>query len=326
MQNLFLINWCLKKFLGGPVTKVFARRRVITFHTPLITLSALWSFPASAIEIEILKQKGCKLLLSRSSELSTDQVIKGSLASGLPIELKVTSVTAGKAVAKMRARAGKCDSVAGELVLVGANKNQNINRFGIGLLGAGGQFTFKQPFSPKGSNASTNNSSSQELFVNGLSGIGYSGGLVGRVLLKNPLNIEISAQVLAANTTGKTDLPNGDTFTVTGKFLEYTVQPSIAFTSCISSRLYCKVGGVFGFPMKSSITVADSSFNATAPLKYQRLGADLAAGVNLGKKFSIVGGGQISQVKGSFKFESESDAVNLAVLAVYVFGGFVAVF
>ena len=119
--------------------------------------------------------------------------------------------------------------------------------------------------------------------------MGYSAGALLRFLVKDPLRIELGTSVLSATSSGKTDLPNGDKFVATGKFLETTVNPAFVFTSCISSRLFCKFGGVFGFPIKSTITVNDSSFNETAPLNYLRLGGDLAAGVNIAKSFSIIG-------------------------------------
>jgi hypothetical protein len=104
------------------------------------------------------------------------------------------------------------------------------------------------------------------------------------------------------------------------------LQPALAITSCLSARLFCKAGGVFAIPIKSTISVKTNILDESAALKYSRMGGEFAAGINIGRNLTILGGTQISQDKGSFKFASSIDAVSIGVLTVYIFGGVAAVF
>jgi hypothetical protein len=86
------------------------------------------------------------------------------------------------------------------------------------------------------------------------------------------------------------------------------------------------LGGVVGFPIKATISTKSTVTNESAPVKYLRLGGEAAAGVNLGTSVTLLGGAQIGNDSGSYKFESLPEAQNFKVLTVYIYGGLVAVF
>lgn len=281
---------------------------------------------AHAAEIVVLKQKGCTLLLSPSSGFSKDQLVKAETSSGKPLTFRVTTVRGKKAFAKMTARSGRCFSVAGQTLSADGNSFRRKTKLSFGVTGSGGQFTFRQPFVPSDIEADSSQDVQASQTVNGLSGLGFSASGLIRYEFKTPFAVELGVGALSSTTSGKTKLVNGDDYLVEGKFLEIMLQPALAITSCMSARLFCKAGGVFAFPIKSSISVKTNILAESAPLKYTRMGGEFAAGINIGPNLALLGGTQISQDKGSFKFDSSEQSVNIGVLTVYVFGGVAAVF
>ena len=304
------------------------RCRVSTWQIILaIVFAGLLTSPdAHASEIEVLKQKGCTLLLSPGSDFSKGQLVKAETSSGKALTFRVTALKGQKAFAKMTARAGRCISVGGQTLSLDGKTTRRKTKLSFGVMGSGGQFTFRQPFVPSDLEADSSPETQKAQTVNGLSGLGFSAGGLLRYEFKTPFAVELGVGALSSTTTGKTKLVNGDDYQVEGKFLEVMLQPALAITSCISARLFCKAGGVFAIPIKSTISVKTNILAETAALKYTRMGGEFAAGINIGRNLTILGGTQISQDKGSFKFDSSIDAVSIGVLTVYIFGGVAAVF
>lgn len=284
---------------------------------------------AQAAEIDVVKQKGCTLLLSPGSEFSRGQLVKAETSSGKILTFRVTALKGKKAFAKMIARSGRCFSVAGQTLSTESKAKVRKTKLSFGVAGSGGQFTFRQSFEPQDIETDSSQdvqTSERSQPVNGLSGLGFSASGLIRYEFKKPFAVELGVGALSSKTSGKTKLVDGDDYLVEGKFLEIMVQPALAITSCMSARLFCKAGGVVAFPIKSSISVKTNIIDVSAPLKYTRLGGEFAAGINIGPNFALLGGAQISQDKGSFKFDSSEQAISIGVLTVYVFGGVAAVF
>ncbi|NBO37443.1 hypothetical protein EBU99_02540 [bacterium] len=280
---------------------------------------------ARADEFEVLKQKGCNLLISSSSELRKGAAYQVQTLSGKSLNFRITKVSGGKAFAQMTGRMGHCPRVQGTLATLGSSSGGSVKKLQVGVQGELGLLTFRQAFSPNlGDQAADDGSQPQN--VNGLSGLGFSAGANLRYNFRKPFAFDVGLGMLSATTGGKTTLPDNDTYTVSAKFMELTIHPGLLTTTCLSSRLFCRGGAVFGFPISSSLTVKSSAINLSSSFKYLRMGGEVAAGINLGKNFTILGGGQIGSDKGSFQFAEDQAPTPLNTLTVYIYAGILAAF
>jgi hypothetical protein len=249
---------------------------------------------------------------------------------GETIKISLIRIKGDKATAKLAKVGGRCPNVSGQTFALDGDSSGQQKKFSFGVMGSVGQFTFRQPFVPN--EVTDSGQTVQAQTVSGLSGLGFTGGILMRLGLRGPLALELGTGALSAKTSGKTTLSNNESYTVTGSFMEIMAQPALVVTRCLSVQLFCRVGGVFGFPMGSKLEVKTSTYTNAASLKYMRMGTDLSLGVNLGKHLVVTGGTQISQDKGSFAFKDAQDSsappetINISVLTVYIFGGLTVVF
>lgn len=275
---------------------------------------------AKAADFEVLKQKKCTLLIMPSDGLRNGESFQAETTSGRSLTLLVTKKSKRNATVTINSKGGKCPKVSGTIYALG--KSGSGKKFYLGVMLNAGLYTFKQPFAPQPANE--NETAPQP--INGLSGIGYSGGALFRYMAGSSLGIEAGVAALSSTTTGKTLIGNNDDYIVTAKFTELVIHPALSITKCISARLYCKLGGIIGIPLSGNLSIVSTDISLQTALNYKRFGGEFAAGLNLGSAFTLVGGAQISSVKGSFKFSEETDVVNLSPLTVYIFGGIVSAF
>lgn len=301
-------------------------------HVFPLLLFLMFSMPvvAEAAALQVLKQKSCSILVSGASGLSKGQNISVQTSKGQTLELKINRIKGDKAMALIAKKSVRCPRVSGQSLALDSALSGQHKKFAFGLTASAGQFTFRQPFVPN--EVTDSGETLQGQTVSGLSGVGFTGGILMRLGLKGPLALELGTGALSSTTLGKTTLSNNETYTVTASFLEVMAQPALVLSHCLSPRLFCRAGGVFGFPIGSKLEVKTSTYTNTADLKYTRMGTELALGVNLGKNFVVSGGTQISQDKGSFSFKNSQDSstpievIQIAVLTVYIFGGLTVVF
>lgn len=291
----------------------------------IVFVFALMSSNAWASDYEVIKQKNCSVLLKPSEGLSKGQVLRAQTASGRSVTLRIIKLGRGNAQARLTPRGGKCSSVSGQTLSIGTVAGRS-KKFGLGVLANAGHFTFRQPFLPFDPDVEPGSEDQKKQEIVGLSGLAFSGGVLGRYTFKKFIGLELGLTFLSAKLSGKSSLVGGDEYLVEANFMEAVVQPALVFPQCFSSRLFCKAGGIVGFPVKSTISTKSTVTSESAPVKYTRLGGEFAAGVNLGTKVTLLGGAQICNDSGSFKFESLPEVQNFKVLTVYAFGGIVAVF
>ncbi|MEN9825779.1 MAG: hypothetical protein RI953_1524 [Pseudomonadota bacterium] len=280
----------------------------------------LFSQYAKASDFEVLKQKKCNLLIAPSDGLRVGESFQAQSSSGRNLNLRVTKKSKRNAIVTISSKGGKCPKVSGSISstsVAGGNK-----KFYFGVMLNAGLYTFKQPFAPVA--ASENDTTPQP--INGLSGIGYSGGALLRFMPTSSLGIETGFSALSSTTSGKTVIGNNDDYIVTAKFTELVIQPALSITKCISTRLYCKLGGIFGIPLSAKLSITSTDLALETNLNYKRFGGEFAAGLNLGSAFTLAGGAQITSVKGSFSFPPDGEVVSLSPLTVYIFGGIVSAF
>lgn len=294
----------------------------------IASMTVAFSSVARADDFEVLKQKKCTLLITPASSLNVGDTVEAETSNGKRITFRVAKTKNRNATVVVSGKGGRCPKITGTISTAGSGPGGNKKLF-FGIIGNAGLFTFKQPFEPTIEVVSEDPNAeppSQPQPINGLSGIGFSAGGLLRFVPKSPFGIDLGMTYLSASTSGKTQLLTNEEYVASAKFSEVAVLPGLVLTKCISAKLMCKVGGVFAFPLGASISIKSTSQDLTSPLKYSRMGGEVAAGFNLGKAFTLVGGTQISIIKGSFQFP-EQDMVTLDNPAtVYIFGGFLAAF
>lgn len=290
----------------------------LTFAIALLFFFA--SQNAKANDFEVLKQKSCTLMIAPSEGLQVGESFQAQTSSGKSLNLKVSKKSKRNAIVKINSKGGKCPKVSGSISSM--NNSGGKKKFYIGVMLNAGLYTFKQPFAPVAANE--NETTPQP--INGLSGIGYSGGALLRYMPTSALGIETGFSALSSTTSGKTLTSNNDDYLVTAKFTELVIHPALSITKCISARLYCKLGGIFGIPLSAKLSIKATDLALETNLNYKRLGGEFAAGLNLGSSFTLAGGAQITSVKGSFNFSQDTEVVNLSPLTVYIFGGIVSAF
>ncbi|MEN9529988.1 MAG: hypothetical protein RI932_1861 [Pseudomonadota bacterium] len=291
----------------------------------VLTVLILPSLEARASDFEVIKQKSCTILLKPAQGLSKGQVLKAQSSSGKSVTLRVVKLSGGKAQARLIPRGGKCAQVSGQTLSIGAIADK-AKKFNLGIKANAGYFTFRQPFLPFDPDVEPGSEDQKKQEIVGLSGLAFSGGLLARYSFNKKIGLELGASVLSTKISGKSTLVGGDEYLVEANFMEAVVHPALVFPQCLTSRLFCKLGGVVGFPIKATISTKSTVTNESAPVKYLRLGGEAAAGVNLGTSVTLLGGAQIGNDSGSYKFESLPEAQNFKVLTVYIYGGLVAVF
>ena len=294
------------------------------------TVGFCFSNFAHANDLEILKQKKCTFLVTPAAGLTVGEALEAQTSSGRRVTLRVRKKSNKNAMLTMRGRDGKCPRIRGSFVLGGpSGGGSGVSRksFYIGVNGNAGLFTFRQRFSPALEvDADGNETGEQPQPVNGLSGVGFSGGLVFRYVPSFPFGLELGLSALSSSPSGKTVLANNDDYLVSTKLTEVVLQPAASFSRCLHKRIYCRIGGVFGIPINPKLTIKSSEVFMETIMKYKRMGGEFVAGFNIASAFTITAGTQVSLVKGSFNFSSEMEEVTLSPLSVYIFGGLLMVF
>jgi hypothetical protein len=287
-------------------------------------MTAIVPSRAMAEEYEILKQRKCTLLVTPSAGLAVGQTVQAEANDGRRFTFRVTKKS--KRNATIVLRSSRCPPISGGFS-TGGSSGRGGKKFYLGVLGGGGLFTFKQPFTPEGEVAQDGSVADAPQPINGLSGGGFTAGAMMRFAPSQVFGFDLGVSFLSANTSGKTVLSNQDDYLVNAKFTEVVVLPALSIMRCISKRLYCKAGGVFAIPVGSKISIKSSSLSVDTAMKYNRVGGEFAAGLNLGSAFTLAGGAQVSMIKGSFLIPEQADPILLQnPLTVFVFGGFVAAF
>lgn len=289
-----------------------------------------FSSSAHANDLEILKQKKCTFLVTPSAGLTVGETLEAQTSSGRRVTLRVRKKSKKNAMLTMRGRDGKCPRISGSFALGGASGGgggATRKSFYVGVNGNAGLFTFRQQFSPFPTvDADGNETGEQPQPVNGLSGVGFSGGLVFRYMPSFPFGLELGLSALTTSPSGKTVMANNDDYLVSTKLTEVVLQPAASITRCVHKRIYCRAGGVFGIPINPKLNIKSSEVQLETIMKYKRMGGEFVAGFNIASAFTITAGTQVSVVKGSFSFSSEMEEVTLSPLSVYIFGGLLMVF
>lgn len=295
------------------------------------------SAQAWASDYDVVKQKNCTVLLKPTQGLSKGQVLKAQSSSGKSVTIRIVKVGGASAQGRLSPKSGKCTQVSGQTLSLGRSTASS-KKFQFGVAGNFGLFTFRQPFIPLDPEVEPGSEEQKKQTVVGLSGLGFSAGIAARYSFKPFLGLELGTSFLSTTITGKSKLTNGDDYLVEAKFAEAVVQPALVLPQCISSRLFCKVGGIVAFPLSATLTTKSQELDETATVKYTRIGAEGVLGVNLGKSFTLLGGAQICNDSGSFQFdpsksksriegiEIPTEAQSIKVLTVFAFGGFSVVF
>ncbi|MEY3902754.1 MAG: hypothetical protein RL189_2060 [Pseudomonadota bacterium] len=291
--------------------------------TALILLLTIAIIPTQALadEYEVLKQRRCTILVTPSAGLVVGQSVQAETNDGRRFSFRVSKKSRRNATIVLRG--SRCPKISGGFS-TGGSSGRGGKKFYLGVIGGGGLFTFKQPFTPEGEIAQDGTVGDPPQPINGLSGGGFSGGAMMRFAPSQVFGLDLGVAFLSANTSGKTVLSNQDDYLVNAKFSEVVILPALSVMRCISKRLYCKAGGVFAIPVGSKISIKSSSLSVDSALKYNRIGGEFAAGLNLGSAFTLTGGAQVSMIKGSFLIPEQSEPVKLQnPLTVFVFGGIV---
>jgi len=280
-------------------------------------------------ELEVRGQKGCLVNLSPRDGLVRNRTYKMETASGKQVKIQVSKFRGNVARGKIKSRSKRCPKLFGETLTIGSQKlKQSVY---IGANASVGQFTFRQQFVPTDPGGASEESLAQN--IDGLAGLGFSGGATARFVVWSPVALDLGVGVLSSTAVGSTKLTNGEPYVVTGKFLETLIQPGIVAVRCFISRLLCRAGGTFGLPIESSLAIESSKLTTLSPLKYTRTGGDFSLGLNFSDHFSLQLGAQITQSKGEFQFPAAeeqgfdgTEITPVQVLTVFIFGGISAVF
>lgn len=291
----------------------------------LMSLFAVFSFgiapEAMAESFEVRSQSRCTVSVYPRSGLSRGRTYVTETGSGKKVKIKVIRYKGRNAIARIVSKRKRCPKLFGETLSLGGKKLKK--SFYAGIQGGVGQFTFRQPFIPT-DEASTSEEVVEQT-INGLAGLGFTGGATARFVVWRSLALDLGVGVLSSTATGSTKLTSGEPYVVKGQFLETVIQPGVVAIRCFSARLLCRGGGTFAIPIKSVLTIESPQKNLESPLKYTRMGGDFAFGVNFSDNFSLQLGAQITQSKGEFQFP-EYDPTPIQVLTVFIFGGIAAVF
>ena len=284
---------------------------------------------AYASEIEVKSQRGCLVSVSPRDNLEKNRTYKTETSSGKKVKIKVIKFKGSSARARIVSRSKRCPRLFGETLSLGSQKLKK--RFYAGIQASVGQFTFRQPFVPTDVSGASDESLSQN--INGLAGLGFTGGATARFVVWSPIALDLGVGVLSSTAVGSTKLANGEPYKVTGKFLETLIQPGVVAVRCFTSKLLCRAGGTIGLPIKSSLTIESPKLTTSSPLKYTRMGGDFSFGLNFSDHFSLQLGAQVTQSKGEFQFPASeeqgfegSEITPIQVLSVFIFGGLSAVF
>jgi len=332
--------------LGAFCLWVLLLMRACTFRNRFFTVVFGLSCPAvffapmraEAAEYEILKQNDCRLLLSPSKGLAVGETLQLETASGKSVSIKVSKKSKNNAIVTMTGQGSRCGKVKGPLKLGGGGMGDSpepkvtatprkAEKFSFGLTANGGLYTFKQSFTPDGQVAADGTGGeTQSQTIDGLSGFGFSGGPIIRFMpFRMGLGFELGLSGLYATVDGKAKLLNEAEYVAWAKFVEVVAQPAVVFPKCLTSRLYCRIGGIVGLPISSTIGIKTTEMSQETALKYLRYGGDLSLGVNLGTVFTLLAGAQLTLVSGSFTFP-ETETIKLNPLTAYIFGGIAAAF
>jgi hypothetical protein len=291
---------------------------LLVFLISLLTISR-----ARAEDYEILKQKKCVFLVTPSTGLTAGQSFQARTNSGRNVVLKVRKKSKDKATLSMRSRDGRCQKISGAFKTEGS-PSDSVKKFSFGVTANGGLFSIKQIFTPTPEAPAEGEAEvTAPKPVVGLSGIGFSGGVLLRYHLSSSLGLELAISGLTATPSGKTLLENNDDYSVSAKVTEVVVQPALAVTRCLAKRLYCKAGGIFGVPLGAKLFIKSSEENQQAVLKYMRFGGEASAGVNLTSAITINVGGQFTIISGSFSFPPDNNAILFRPFTAYLFSGLV---
>jgi len=312
------VHWSIRSAPGAQLHNVFRLA---------VLLMLSFSINAWSAELEVIKQKNCTVLLKSSDTLSKGQVLRAQSSSGRSVTLRIIKAGGSTAQARITPRGGSCTQISGQTLSVGSRSRGK--KFNLGVVANVGQFTFRQPFLPFDPEVEPGSEEQKKQEIVGLSGLAFSGGLVARYSFNKSLGLELGATFLSAKISGKSTLVGGDEYLVEANFSEAVIHPALVFPQCFTSLLFCKAGGIVGFPVKATIATKSTSTSESTAVKYRRLGGEAAVGVNLGKNVTLQGGAQICNSSGSYAFASlpeEQRTQNFKVLTVYVFGGVVAVF
>lgn len=291
------------------------------FRTVTIIASMLFTLKGRAADLDVKSQKGCTVLVSPKDDLAKGRTYVTETSSGKKVKIRVTKMKSKGAVARIVSKSRRCPKLFGETLALGSKRLKK--KFYAGVQASAGQFTFRQPFIPTDVNSTSDESIAQN--INGLAGLGFTGGGTARFVVWSTVALDLGIGVLSSTASGSTKLTNGEPYVVTGKFLETVIQPGVVAVRCFSSRLLCRGGGTFAIPINSSLTIESPNLNLVSPLKYTRMGGDFSLGVNFSDNFSLQLGAQITQSKGEFQFP-EYELTPVQVLTVFIFGGLSAVF
>jgi hypothetical protein len=280
-----------------------------------------------AEEYEILKQKKCAFLVTPASGLSAGQTFQAKTNSGKSVVLTVRKRSSSKATLTLKSRDGRCAKISGSFS-TGEGTSAS-RKFSFGIMANGGVFSIRQKFTPTETGSPVGEAeASATSDIIGLSGIGFAAGPFFRYSPLASMAVELAVSGLTASPTGKTVQKNNDDFIVSAKATEIVLHPAFAFPKCVSKRIYCKAGGIFGLPLSSRISIKSTDTNLESKLNYKRYGAELSAGFNLNSVITVNAGGQLSLMSGTFNFSSEGGEgpVSFRPFTAFIFGGIIMSF